>query len=60
MERREQDAAVPAFVLDILEAADEVGDAAEADEEACDGRPGTVGARSVVSDMEIQTEFLFE
>lgn len=45
MERREQDAAVAAFVLDILEAADEVGDAAEADAEADDGRPGTVARK---------------
>lgn len=40
--RRQQDAAVATFVLDVLERADEVGDAAEAEAAADKSGPGTI------------------
>ena len=42
MPRGEQDAAMAAFVLDILQGADQVRDATEAEAEADHGGPGTL------------------
>lgn len=39
---REQDAAMTTLVLDVLEGADEVRDASEAEAETDDGGPGAV------------------
>lgn len=41
MPRGEQDAAMAAFVLDVLQGADQVRDTAEAEAEADHGGPGT-------------------
>lgn len=40
MPRRQQDAAMTAFVLDVLQTADEIGDASEAEADTSEGGPG--------------------
>ena len=49
MPRGEQDAAMAAFVLDVLQGADQVRDATEAEAEADHGGPGTELKRARVS-----------
>lgn len=46
---REQDAAMAAFVLDVLEGANEVWDASKAETATNDGGPGTVREDIAVS-----------